>query len=112
MLKDRLKQLRMEKGKTQKEMAKELGTTDVSIGRYELGTREPKTDILNALADYFDVTTDYLLGRTDEKHAKKERFQGVISISAHRIGNIEQLPDEALDQLDDYIEMLKLKYKR
>lgn len=112
MLKDRLKQLRMEKGKTQKEMAKELGTTDVSIGRYELGTREPKTDILNALADYFDVTTDYLLGRTDEKHAKKERFQGVNSISAHRIGNIEQLPDEALDQLDDYIEMLKLKYKR
>ena len=34
MLKDRLKELRMEKGKTQKEMAKDLGTTDVSIGRY------------------------------------------------------------------------------
>lgn len=68
MLKDRLKQLRIEKGKTQKEMAKDLGTTDVSIGRYEAGTREPKTDILNALADYFDVTTDYLLGRTNERN--------------------------------------------
>lgn len=67
MLKNRLKELRIEKGKTQKEMAKDLGTTDVSIGRYEAGTREPKTDILNALADYFDVTTDYLLGRTDNR---------------------------------------------
>ena len=112
MLKDRLKELRMEKGKTQKEMAKDLGTTDVSIGRYEAGTREPKTDILNALADYFDVTTDYLLGRTDEKQIKKERFQGVNTIAAHRIGDIEQLPDEALDQLSDYIELLKLKYKK
>lgn len=112
MLKDRLKQLRIEKGKTQKEMAKDLGTTDVSIGRYESGTREPKTDILNALADYFGVTTDYLLGRTDERQPKKERFQGVNTISAHRIGNIEQLPEEALDQLNDYIELLKLKYKK
>lgn len=112
MLKDRLKELRMEKGKTQKEMAKDLGTTDVSIGRYEAGTREPKTDILNALADYFDVTTDYLLGRTDEKHPKKERFQGVNTIAAHRLGNIEQLSDEGLEELDDYIELLKLKYKK
>lgn len=112
MLKDRLKQLRIEKGKTQKEMAKDLGTTDVSIGRYESGTREPKTDILNALADYFDVTTDYLLGRTDEKRPKKERFQNVNSISAHRIGKIEKLSEEALDQLDDYIQYLELKYKK
>ena len=108
----RIKELRIENRKTQEQIAKDLGTTKATIGRYELGTREPKTDILNALADYFNVTTDYLLGRTEERHAKKERFQGVNSISAHRIGNIEQLPDEALDQLDDYIEMLKLKYKR
>lgn len=119
MLKDRLKQLRIEKGKTQKEMAKDLGTTDVSIGRYEAGTREPKTDILNALADYFEVTTDYLLCRTDERkpnakdgQSSKERFQDVKTISAHRIGDIEQLPEEALDQLNDYIELLKLKYKK
>lgn len=112
MLKDRLKELRIEKGKTQKEMAKDLGTTDVSIGRYEAGTREPKTDILNALADYFDVTTDYLLGRTDEKQPKKERFQSVNTISAHRIGKIEKLSEEALDQLDDYIQYLELKYKK
>lgn len=111
MLKDRLKQLRIEKGKTQKEMAKDLGTTDVSIGRYEAGTREPKTDILNALADYFDVTTDYLLGRTDERKPK-ERFQGVNTIAAHRIGNIEQLSEEGLEELDNYIELLKLKYKK
>ncbi len=108
---DRLKQLRIEHRKTQEEIAKDLGTTKVTIGRYELGVREPKTDILNALADYFDVTTDYLLGRTDEKQPK-ERFQGVNTIAAHRIGNIEQLSDEGLEELDNYIELLKLKYKK
>lgn len=112
MLKDRLKHLRIEKGKTQKEMAKDLGTTDVTIGRYEAGTREPKTDVLNALADYFDVSTDYLLGRTDKKNPEKERLQNIDSISAHRIGKIEKLSDEALDQLDDYIKYLELKYKK
>lgn len=112
MLNDRLKYLRIEKGKTQKEMAKDLGTTDVTIGRYEAGTREPKTDVLNALADYFDVSTDYLLGRTDERKPQKERFQNVDSISAHRIGKIEKLSDEALDQLDDYIKYLELKYNK
>lgn len=112
ILGSRLKQLRIEKGKTQKEMAKDLGTTDVSIGRYEAGAREPKTDILNALADYFDVTTDYLLGRIDKRNTTEKCFKNVNSISAYRMSKIEKLSDEALDQLDDYIKYLELKYKK
>lgn len=109
---NRLKDLRIENRKTQEQVAKDLGSTKATIGRYEIGSREPKTDMLNALADYFDVTTDYLLGRTDEKRPKKERFQNVNSISAHRIGKIEKLSEEALDQLDDYIQYLEIKYKK
>ncbi len=109
MLSNRLKQLRIEKGKTQKEMAKDLGTTDVSIGRYEKGEREPKTDMLNALANYFDVTTDYLLGRTDEKNPKKE-INNATTIAAHRLGDIEQLPDDAIDEINNYIDLMRLKY--
>lgn len=111
MLSDRLKQLRIEKGKTQKEMAKDLGTTDVSIGRYEKGEREPKTDMLNALANYFEVTTDYLLGRTNEKkpNSKKE-INNAKTIAAHRLGDIEQLPDDAIDEINNYIDLMRLKY--
>ena len=96
MLSNRLKQLRIEKGITQKEMAKDLGTTDVSIGRYEKGEREPKTDMLNTLANYFDVTTDYLLGRTDIKNNSNSN-----KINANKNDNendIEKIIDELMEQ--------------
>lgn len=108
----KLRELREEQGISLDKLGEIFHVQKSSLSRIETGKQEPKADLINALADYFNVTTDYLLGRTEERHAKKERFQGVTTISAHRIGNIEQLPDEALDQLDDYIEMLKLKYKK
>ena len=58
---NRLKSLRQEKGLSQKEVAKLIGTTDVSIGRYEMDARVPKADILNSLAKLYDVEIDYLL---------------------------------------------------
>ena len=58
---NRLKSLRQEKGLTQKEVAKLIGTTDVSIGRYEMDARVPKADILNSPAKLYDVEIDYLL---------------------------------------------------
>lgn len=67
---NRLKDLRIENRKTQEQVAKDLGTTKATIGRYEIGTREPKTDILNSLADYFNVSTDYLLGRTNQRNSQ------------------------------------------
>ena len=108
----KLRELREEQGISLDKLGEIFHVQKSSLSRIETGKQEPKADLINALADYFNVTTDYLLGRTEERHAKKERFQGVTTISAHRIGNIEQLPDEALDQLDDYIEYLKIKYEK
>ena len=66
--KDRLKQLRKERGLTQKELAEIFKTTGVAIGRYEKGLREPNNlDTLIGLAQFFDVSTDYLLGLSDER---------------------------------------------
>ena len=50
----------------QKEVAKYLNMTERSYQHYEGGTRRPNYEILVAIADYLDVTTDYLLGRTEE----------------------------------------------
>ena len=108
----RISNIRKELNLNQKELAEKCGITEATLSRYENDLREPKSEAIVKIANALNVTTDYLLGRTDERHSKRERFQGVTTISAHRIGNIEQLPDEALDQLDDYIEMLKLKYKK
>lgn len=60
-----LYKLRNEKGVTQKELASVLGVTIRTITNYENGSREPNIATLLALADYFDVSLDYLVGRTN-----------------------------------------------
>ena len=62
---ERIKELRKEKGITQKELAKAVNITQSNIARYETGQQEPKATNIIALADYFNVSADYLLGRQD-----------------------------------------------
>lgn len=59
----RLKELRKQNKKTQEEMAKMLNVKQVTYGRYELETSEPDIKTLINIADYYDVTLDYLVGR-------------------------------------------------
>lgn len=60
------KRLRISSGLTQVEMADRLGISRSTIGMYETGAREPDFETLEAIADFFNVDTDYLLGRTDK----------------------------------------------
>lgn len=61
----RLKELRKQKKKTQVQMAEYLGCTDRHYQKIEYGEVNVPTTTLIALADYFHVTTDYLLGREE-----------------------------------------------
>ena len=67
MGKIRLKELREKKGITQVRLAIELGTNQNNISRYESGEREADYDTLIKIADFFNVSIDYLLYRTDKK---------------------------------------------
>lgn len=58
-----LKELRQYKSITQSDLGKALNISPSAIGMYEQGRREPDAEILVKIADFFDVTTDYLLGR-------------------------------------------------
>lgn len=62
---ERLVQLRKENNITQKQLAKELSVSEVGIQNYEGERRKPAFDVLITLADYFDVSLDYLVGRSD-----------------------------------------------
>lgn len=61
----RLKELRIEKGALQKEIADILGLSKQVYNRYELGERTIPLEMLWKLADYYNVTIDYLVGRSD-----------------------------------------------
>lgn len=63
----RLRALRQEKKETQSCVAKEIGTVLRHYQRIELGEGLPGFDVLIALADHFDVSLDYLTGRTDQR---------------------------------------------
>lgn len=62
----RLKQLRKNLNKTQEEVAAGLGVTRGAYSHFENDRNEPDSDTIRNLADYFNVSTDYLLGRTDD----------------------------------------------
>ena len=66
----RLKELRDEHGLTQAELGRLLNISPSAIGMYEQGRREPSIEALIKIADYFCVTTDYLLGRITENQEK------------------------------------------
>ena len=68
--KERIKKLRIDNKFTQKQLANILNINEYSVQRYEYGDR-PSLDSLLALAEYFNVSIDYLVGRTDKPEVNK-----------------------------------------
>lgn len=65
IFRERLRLLRSEKGVSQKEVAKGLGITEVGYQNYEVGRRRPTFDVFTSIAGFFNVSLDYLVGRTN-----------------------------------------------
>ena len=61
----RIRELREDHDHKQKELADYLGCSQVCYSYYETGQRDIPTDVLQRLADFYDTSVDYLLGRTD-----------------------------------------------
>ena len=75
---DMIKKLRESIGLSQKELAAKIGTTQSSINRYENNQSEAPYKVLLWYADYFDVSMDYIFGRTDKPQGKLYDFKPKI----------------------------------
>ena len=62
----RIKELRIESGLTQKELAEKLETTNSAVCDWEKGRTQPDLETLKQIAQFFSVSTDYLLGLSDD----------------------------------------------
>lgn len=71
MFNKKLKELRLKRNLSQKELATKLNITQTALSRLESGTTTAHEEIIIKVADFFDVSTDYLLGRTDIKNIYK-----------------------------------------
>ena len=69
---ERLKELRANSGFTQQEIADNIGMPVTTYRRYEIGLRNPVNEILVSIADFFNTSTDYILGRTDNPTFTRE----------------------------------------
>ena len=86
---NRLKELRKEKGLTQKELASELSIPLRTLQSWENGERKIKPDKAQALADYFDVSVGYLLGYEHEEGTATEAQLVFGKMLVDIIGEIE-----------------------
>ena|ERR1039458_8609032 len=82
----RIRQLREQMGKTQKEIAEMVGTTAPNMNFYENGKRSPSFDSIVKFAQFFGVSTDYLLGASDIKgifcdEEVSKAFEGFVKLS-------------------------------
>ena len=73
-MKDRLVLLRKELKLTQYQLAEKLGFSRGQIGNYEQGTREPDQETLLKISNFFDVSLDYLLGKTEYRKFNPEKL--------------------------------------
>lgn len=103
MLAVRLTALRKQKKKTQQEMADFLGVTRPAYTAYERGNRNPDYDTLRKLADFFDVTTDYLLGRSDHPRLSEKVEKEVDAEVEELMEIIEGLPEDEKDKMKEKI---------
>lgn len=67
----RLRDLRNDKDMTQTEIAMVLGMSQTGYSKYETGENDIPTDVLIKLADFYETSTDYILGRTNRKEFKR-----------------------------------------
>lgn len=84
----RIQELREEKGLTQGNVAEAIGTSRTNIGRWEKGLNEPSYAFVVKLANFFDVSVDYLIGNDEERNQ-----------SPTPINTLSQLTDEERELL-------------
>ena len=98
----RLRELRIERGLSQYQLAGELGVSRGLIGNYEQGSREPDYATLAGIAKYFGVSVDYILGLTDKTNGAAQEIEEKFLM----------LSDDGRREAEKYLDMLALWEKQ
>lgn len=96
---ENLKKARLKAGRSQKEVAENIGVAKSTYSLYESGNREPNVDTIKKISDYLNVSADILLGLEDQP----------ITLAAHFDGT--EYTEEELDEIRQFAEFVKNKRK-
>lgn len=119
-LADRLKELRKSNNITQAELGKIVGVGKTTVSMYETGNSAPSDEIKLKICEYFNVSLDFLLGKTDIKNYdddkpigninKKTKDNGISTIAAHFDG--EEFTEDDLKDIENFINFVISKKKK
>ena len=97
---NRLKQLRLERGLLQSDIAKVIKKSERTVGFYETGERDMNTETLSTLADFFNASIDYLLGKTNIRNIEDE-----FKFAYHK--EMEGLTEDEIKEALEFYKMVK-----
>lgn len=106
MIGKRLKTIRADKRITQSDVARYLGCARTTYTQYETGVSEPDIETINKLANYFGVTSDYLLGRSDNP-TYLDASDNDVKVAL--FGGSGEVTDEMWDEVKRFVEFVKQK---
>lgn len=99
MFAERLKALRKERKLTQIQLAQTFNVANGTIAMWETGKREPDFDTTSRIADFFQVSVDYLLGRDDEKPAPEDGD----GLDEELVTLIKRIPADRMPEVERYL---------
>lgn len=102
---DRLKELRKNKNMTQEDVSSVCGVAKQTISNWESNITQPPFEIVTKLAQYFNVTTDYLLGFNQDDLDKIEKLKVTLKEAGLMVG--DDLTIEEIEKALKIVEMLK-----
>ena len=95
---ERITKLRKTKNLSQDELAKQIGSSRVMIGKYERGDNMPSIEVIIKLAKAFEVSIDYLLGESSNAQYNKEMIK--------RLDEVEKLPQSEKERIFHFIDLV------
>ena len=113
-LAEKMKLLRKQRKITQEQLAIGIGVERSSIGKYETGT-QPSTEIISRLADFFDVSVDYLLGRSDNPVKPVKDPKSKISdddVKVALFGGDGEVTDEMWNDVKKFVSFVKSQHAK
>lgn len=111
MFSERLRDLRNEKGISQKELAAALFVSQQTVAKWETDRSTPNPDMVSQIAQYFDVSSDYLIGMSDSK-SNTINTPTDDDIKFALFGGEKGISDEAYEDVKRFAAFIKDKYKK
>lgn len=108
ILGNRIKILRLEANLTQEEFGKPYSLKKSTVSQYESGSSRPDDELKKRIALDYNVSLDWLMGLSDIRNYTEDPN---ITIALHSDTDYDDLPKEALEEINNFVEYIKQKYK-